>query len=149
VRKCLTPYRSFDASGWHTEVLVIDASFAIEASLARAAFHRIRKYDPVAPPLMWSEVTSVLHEMQWRGAISKDLAVDALKRLSDAPIRSRKPSAHLARAWHISEKLGWAKTYDAEYVALAQLLNCPLLTTDARLARGALNEARILGPADL
>ena len=33
--------------------------------------------------------------------------------------------------------LGWAKTYDAEYVALAQLIGCRMVTLDARLRRGA------------
>jgi predicted nucleic acid-binding protein len=37
----------------------------------------------------------------------------------------------------LTQALGWAKSYDAEYVALAQFLKCPLLTIDARLARGA------------
>jgi predicted nucleic acid-binding protein len=130
-------------------VLVVDASFAIEASLAAAAFEPIRSYEPVAPPLMWSEAISVLHEMQRRKAISRELASEAMARLFSAPIVVRRPAKHLRLAWQISEKLGWAKTYDAEYVALAQLLNCPLLTTDARLARGAAREALILGPSDL
>ena len=31
--------------------------------------------------------------------------------------------------------MGWAQTYDAEYLALARLLRCRLLTTDAKLKR--------------
>ena len=52
-------------------------------------------------------------------------------------------------AWEVADALGWAKTYDAEYVALAQHLDCPLLTIDARLARGAGRVVSIVGPADL
>jgi len=130
-------------------MLVIDASFAIEASLTSNAFEHIRKSGAVAPALMWSEATSVLHEMQWRGAISKNLAAEARKRLAEAPIAHRRLSNLQTRAWVIAEKLGWAKTYDAEYVAMAQLLMCPLLTTDAKLARGAANEVRIVIPAEL
>jgi hypothetical protein len=58
-------------------MIVIDASFAIEASLTSNAFEHIRKNGAVAPALMWSEATSVLHEMQWRGAISQSLAAKA------------------------------------------------------------------------
>lgn len=40
-------------------------------------------------------------------------------------------------AWRIADDFGWAKTYDAEYVALAKLSECLLVTLDARLRRGA------------
>jgi predicted nucleic acid-binding protein len=40
-------------------------------------------------------------------------------------------------AWRLADVLGWAKTYDAEYVAMARLLGCRLVTLDARLRRGA------------
>jgi len=45
--------------------------------------------------------------------------------------------------------LGWAKTYDAEYVALARTLECSLLTTDRRLQRGAERIVDTVGPSDL
>lgn len=44
---------------------------------------------------------------------------------------------------------GWAKTYDAEYVALAHLLGSRLLTLDARLRRTASRLVEILGPTEL
>src|SRR5680860_1468276 len=40
-------------------------------------------------------------------------------------------------AWRLSEELGWAKTYDAEYLALALHLDCRFVTLDGRLSRGA------------
>ncbi|MGI8829736.1 MAG: hypothetical protein ACR2I5_08225 [Candidatus Limnocylindria bacterium] len=48
-----------------------------------------------------------------------------------------------------AEQLGWAKTYDAEYVALAQLLGCRLLTRDDRLRRGAARVLECIGPSEL
>jgi predicted nucleic acid-binding protein len=42
-----------------------------------------------------------------------------------------------AEAWRIADELGWAKTYDAEYLALALLLGCRVVTVDGRLRRGA------------
>ena len=46
-------------------------------------------------------------------------------------------------------QLGWAKTYDAEYVALASLLGCRLVTVDGRLRRGADRLGFVLGPTEL
>jgi predicted nucleic acid-binding protein len=39
------------------------------------------------------------------------------------------------RAWDLAERLGWASTYNAEYVALTQLQADALVTLDAELAR--------------
>ena len=39
------------------------------------------------------------------------------------------------RAWDLADQLGWAQTYDAEYVALTQLQADALVTLDAELAR--------------
>jgi predicted nucleic acid-binding protein len=38
-------------------------------------------------------------------------------------------------AWNLAEKLGWAETYDAEYVALTRLQEDAFVTLDAELAR--------------
>lgn len=37
--------------------------------------------------------------------------------------------------WDVAEQLGWAETYDAEYVALTQLQADAFITLDAELAR--------------
>lgn len=57
------------------------------------------------------------------------------------------------RSWaeglEIAERLGWATTYDAEYVALARLLGCRLATLDERLRRGADRVIEVIRPAEL
>lgn len=130
-------------------MLVVDASFAIEASLVANGFQRLRGRDAIAPALMWSETTSVLHEMQWRKVISPELASEARTRVRQAPILARRPLRLLERAWRIADQTGWAKTYDAEYAALAEILKCPLLTIDSRLARAVERWIEVIGPADL
>jgi predicted nucleic acid-binding protein len=46
-------------------------------------------------------------------------------------------SSHRAAAsgWEVADRLGWASTYNAEYVALTQLQADALVTLDAELAR--------------
>jgi predicted nucleic acid-binding protein len=129
-------------------MIVVDANFAIEASLADA-LDRLSGRHAIAPALMWSEATSVLHEMQWRRTTSPELAWAALARLSSGPIKVRRPASLLPSAWEIANNLGWAKTYDAEYVALARLSMCPLLTVDVKLAGVVGDLVEILGPADI
>ena len=98
---------------------------------------------------MWSEASSALHELLWRREISDDLAETALKRLVNADIRPRRPNGLTDTAWGIAELLGWAKTYDAEYLALARLLRCRLLTTDAKLKGAGSRVVEVIGPTEL
>jgi predicted nucleic acid-binding protein len=58
---------------------------------------------------------------------------------------------HLPRLmlWHVADDLGWAKTYDAQYVALAQVLACKLGSVDERLLRGVARLDIAVRPRDL
>lgn len=103
----------------------------------------------VAPPLLWSEVRSSLHEQVWRRAISAELGRRAAQRLADMPVSPRSPAALGHEAWRVADELGWAKTYEAEYVALARLLRCRLLTLDARLVRATERLGFVIGPDGL
>src|SRR5205814_7452643 len=92
--------------------------------------------DPLlAPPLMWSEARSALHEAVWRGEIEIDEARGALLRLEAAPVTASHPAELGEEAWRVADDFGWSKTYDAEYVALAKLHRCRLVTADARPKR--------------
>ncbi len=129
-------------------MLVIDASVALAACSAPGGFDVLRD-DLVAPPLLWSEALSVLHESVWRGEVSGGLARRALEALRRAPIRERRHRRLAETAWRIADDLGLAKTYDAEYLALAELLGCRLLTLDRRLRRGAARLGYVIGPDEL
>lgn len=129
--------------------LVLDASTAVQAALSADGFDRLRTMDLAAPPLLWSEALSTLREHLWRGDISREQAEASRLSLLGAPISRRAPRALYIEAWRIASELGWAKTHDAEYVALARLLGCPLLTLDARLRRGAARLANVIGPTEL
>jgi predicted nucleic acid-binding protein len=130
-------------------VVVVDAAVVVTACLAEAGFEPLAKEQLVAPHLMWSEVSSVLHELKWRKEISSDLATIAVARLAVADVSPRRAKGLTAEAWRIADRFGWAKTYDAEYLALARLLRCRLLTTDAKLKRAAATMLNVIGPTDL
>ncbi len=98
---------------------------------------------------MWSEAQSTLHELAWRGELDADRAMLARSRLADADIEAKTHAGLAAEAWRVADELGWAKTYDAEYVALASLLGCRLVTVDGRLRRRADRLGFVLGPTEL
>ena len=130
-------------------MFVLDAAAGVQGLLSADGLDPFRDRGMVAPPLFWSEVTSVLHELRWRKGISDELAAIALQRLNTAPVSRRSPADLHRRAWSIADELGWAKTYDAEYVALAQSLKCALVTTDDRLARRVGAVVEVLNPAQV
>jgi predicted nucleic acid-binding protein len=130
-------------------VLVIDASVALPACTSADGFSFFEDEQLVAPPLLWSEARSALHEALWRREIPTEEARTALESLEAAPVRPRSHRRLGTIAWQLADELGWAKTYDAEYLALASLLHCQLVTLDARLHRGAARLGFIITPRDL
>jgi predicted nucleic acid-binding protein len=82
--------------------------------------------------LAYLEVTSALRRKIRRDELPADRAQKALVDLADTRL-IRHPAAPLAeRIFALRDALS---AYDAAYVALAEVLGAPLLTTDDRLAR--------------
>ncbi len=130
--------------------LVVDASAAVYLASMHTTPAALDRFACVAPPLMWSEALSTLVEATHRGAIPAAELDRAVGRLEALPVASSAVDAgHRRRSLDLARSLGWAKTYDAEYVALAQHLGCPLLTVDRRLMRGARGLVELIGPESL
>lgn len=93
------------------------------------------EHELLAPTLLRSQTLSALHEAVHRGEIPRDDALDRLKRIRTMPIRLLGDAVLRRRAWDLAEQLGWAETYDAEYIALTQLQADAFVTLDPELAR--------------
>jgi predicted nucleic acid-binding protein len=114
-------------------LIVVDSSAALSALLsegpARAAMGGERLH---APHLIDSEVAHVLRRQVGSARMTPEAgwaALDTFRRLG----MTRYPAfALLDRVWELRDNLS---AYDATYVALAEALECPLLTADARLSR--------------
>ena len=92
-------------------------------------------HELLAPTLLRSQTLSLLHEAVQRGEITADVARDRLARIGRSKIRLLGDAVLRRRAWEVADQLGWASTYDAEYVALTQLQADAFVTLDAELAR--------------
>jgi predicted nucleic acid-binding protein len=93
------------------------------------------KHKLLAPTLLRSQTLSALHEAVQRGEISAGVARDYLARIGRMPIRLLGDGVLRRRAWDLADQLGWASTFNAEYVALTQLQADAFITLDADLAR--------------
>jgi predicted nucleic acid-binding protein len=131
------------------EQVVIDANTALKAALAADGLSGWAAVRLWAPSLIWSEAASGAGQMRWRGEIAAEDAHGALERLMRSPIELVPSRELVMDALQLARRLGWAKTYDAEYVALAQRLEIPLLTIDGRLAARVRGEIEVLTPTEL
>ena len=95
------------------------------------------EHELLAPTLLRSQTLSALHEAVHNGELGADVGRDRLKNVGAMPIRLLGDAVLRRRAWEIAEQLGWAETYDAEYLALTQLQADAFVTLDAELARQA------------
>lgn len=122
-------------------MIVLDASAVVAVLLgAGPGTERIRERVESSgeslhvPHVMDLEVMHTLRRQLLRGGLSSERGAEALQDLANIAF-TRYPHTSLAgRIWDLKENL---TAYDAAYVALAEALNAPLITLDARLARAS------------
>ena len=112
---------------------VVDAGAVLH--LASEEVEVSGEHELLAPTLLRSQTLSVLHEAVQRGEIPADVAREHLARIQRMPIRLLGDAVLRRRAWDLADQLGWASTYNAEYVALTQLQADAFVTLDTELAR--------------
>jgi len=117
--------------------------------MSAAARTAVARHELIGPPLLWSETYSAVHEATWRREIDDDQARAALVAFRSLAVKRRNPPRLHDEAYALASELGWAKTYDAEFLALARLEGARVLTADARLRRGADRTGLVLEPSEL
>ena len=127
-------------------MIVIDCSAVVDALTGADGTDDLRiciaDHDLHAPALLDFEVVSALRGLTLRGHISVSRALDALTDFEALSIRRWHGAASLRlRAFSLRDNLS---AYDAAYVALAEALDCALLTRDARLANSPSHSVEIL-----
>jgi predicted nucleic acid-binding protein len=117
-------------------MIVLDASALVDVILDQRGTEwvvgQINGEEIRAPAHQPGEVLSALARMVRSGILTPEVARDALDEALDLPQRLVPPSvAHVRRAFALREHI---RVTDGLYVALADELGCPLVTTDRRLA---------------
>ena len=129
-----TPLTSRVVSG---RVLVVDASslYEVVADTARANDVRARlgtDPDHAAPSVVDVEVISIIRRDHLRGRLDSTAAAQAVQDLRDWPGERFAHRPLLDRVWELRQTV---RTWDAFYVALAEVMQATLITSDSRLAR--------------
>ena len=126
-------------------MLVLDASAAVELLLRTPRGDRIAgalgENPVVAPELIDVEVLSALARQLGAGELAAADADVAVEQLRSMPVRRLSHALVLSDVWRLRDRV---RVADAWYVAFAQALRAPLLTTDARLARAAVPDLSLL-----
>ena len=88
----------------------------------------------VAPTLLRSQLLSLLYQAVQRGELTRKEAGRQLDYVRAQRIRLLGDRVLQSVAWKVADELGWSDTFDAEYIALAQLHADAFVTLDTRLA---------------
>jgi predicted nucleic acid-binding protein len=126
-------------------VLVVDTSAIVAALIARpqnqALVDRLRADgDLHAPHLLDVEFLYALHRLALAGQLSENRAADARTDFADLAVFRYAHAALADRTWELRENL---TACDATFVALAEALDVPLVTCDARMADAPGNHAAV------
>jgi predicted nucleic acid-binding protein len=114
---------------------VVDCGVVLQ--LASEGYELPPQHELLAPTLLRSQTLSALHEAVQRGELEADEARERLRRVGEIKIRLLGDAVLRRNAWEIADRLGWAETYDAEYLALTKLQADAFVTLNEDLARGA------------
>ena len=95
------------------------------------------------PELVLAEATNILRRLERAGAISRLEANSAFRDLLRLDMELFPFAPYADRVWALRSNL---TSYDAWYVALAEALDCPLLTLDRKLGHASGSRCRIILP---
>lgn len=118
-------------------MIVVDASVLVDAVIgAAAAGERLSGMPLAAPAIVDGEVGSAVRR-QWRhGSLDDERATVAIEALVALEILRFEHRALIPRAWQLRHNVSFT---DGLYLALAEQLDIPLVTLDARMAAPGIN----------
>lgn len=142
-----------------SETVVIDASIALkwvlleeDSEIAQALLERwiSEKKVLLAPALLLYEITNALYRKALKGLISLEDAKQGIQTILEIELQFNYPEeGELCwKSIEIAKRFNLPATYDAQYLALAEIEGCELWTADTRLwnaVRGKLKWVRGLG----
>ena len=128
--------------------VVVDASLLVAALVdsgkeGKWAESAVTEDYPAGPELVLAEASNILRRLEQSGEISRleaNIAHGDLLRL-DLELFPFAPFAD--RVWELRHNL---TSYDAWYVALAEALDCPLVTLDRKLGQSSGPRCKIIVP---
>jgi predicted nucleic acid-binding protein len=117
----------------------------VSAAKALLVDHMEGRAKLIVPDLLYYEVGNILLFGRSRPPLEE--ALEALTDLFSIPLRVVSSSLESANSTLQLASLHGLSYYDATYVALAEMLDCPLITADRRLAQRAraTSHVRLLG----
>jgi predicted nucleic acid-binding protein len=127
-------------------VIVADASAVVEVLLNTPSGLEIRRRFEVeeeidVPHVLDLEVLQVLRRYDRTSAFDAQRMEEALQDYEDLPLRRHSHRVLLPRIWELRHNL---TAYDATYLALAEILDAPLITRDRAFASIKGHRARVL-----
>lgn len=128
--------------------VVADASLLVAALVdsgrdGRWAESRVASDTLAGPELALAEASNTLRRMELGGRITSIDATRAQRDLLRLPLELFPFGPFADRVWALR---GALTSYDAWYVALAEALDCPVLTLDRRLARAPGPACQVITP---
>ena len=99
--------------------------------------------DMSGPELVLVESSNIIRRLEHTGGVTDSVAASAHRDLVEHEIELYSFAPYAERVWELRHNL---TSYDAWYVALAESLDCPLITLDRRLSRSTGPTCEVITP---